>query len=325
MRLGRFLVVASVLASVLLLAEDARAAVWRVPKHFPTIQAAIDSDAVKDGDTIAVWPGRRPGATVTKAVTIRAHGSVIIVDGPVVNALGKAGFLFPGDGAGSGATIADLHFRHVAFPVFSRGADDVSVTGNTMWRPLQGVTNWAVGQWGNGWDITHNAILGLRTDCGGGIGILIGDYAGGTLSDTLIAHNEVHGQVRVPTDDCGGYNAPGVVLFADFRSSGDSGAVIERNRVVKNRVRLRSSDPALVSVSGVELSDTRNDPSLLVIRANAVIYNDLRCMDAPVALTPDQLASVNRIDRNLTCFAVLGPAETLRAPEPTPAKAAPVR
>ena len=118
---------------------------------------------------------------------------------------------------------------------------------------------------------------------------------------------------------------PGVVLFADFRFPGDLGAAIERNRVVKNRVRLSSSRPALVSVSGVELSDTRNDPSLLVIRANAVIYNDLRGMDVPVSLTPDELASVNRIEGNLTGFAVSGPAQTLRTPEPTPAEAAPVR
>ena len=37
-----------------------------------------------------------------------------------------------------------------------------------------------------------------------------------------------------------------------------------------------------------------------MIRANAVIYNDLRGMDVPVSLTPDELASVNRIEGNLT-------------------------
>jgi hypothetical protein len=75
---------------------------------------------------------------VTKAVAIRALGWVTIVDGPVVNSLGKAGFLFPGGGAGSGATVEGFLFENVAFPVFSRGADDVSVTRNTMYRPNQG-------------------------------------------------------------------------------------------------------------------------------------------------------------------------------------------
>ena len=69
---GRLLVVTSVLASVLLLAERTRARCHVSGCRRSTIQAAIDCDAVKDGDTIAVWPGRRPGATVTKAVTIRA-------------------------------------------------------------------------------------------------------------------------------------------------------------------------------------------------------------------------------------------------------------
>ena len=56
MRLCRLFAVT--IAGVLLLAGSAGAADWRVPGHFPTIQAAIDSSRVVDGDTIVV---RHPG------------------------------------------------------------------------------------------------------------------------------------------------------------------------------------------------------------------------------------------------------------------------
>ena len=325
MKLGRVLTATMALAGALLLCGSAGAAEWRVPGRFPTIQAAIDSSLVKDGDVLRVLPGRRTGATVTKAVAIQAQGWVTIAGGPVVNSLGKAGFLFPGGGAGSGATVDGFLFVEVAFPVFSRGADDVSVTRNTMYGPNQGVTNWANGTWGKGWDITHNTILGLRTSCGGGIGILIGDYAGGTVTGNVIAHNEVRGRVRVPPSDCGGYSAPGIVLFADWRYPGDTGATIALNRVAKNRVSISSDHPALVPVAGVELSDTRDLAGELDITDNAVVYNDLRGMAVPVALTPDELSTVNRIEKNLT-----GPAShwaelATRALPPAAAEAAPAR
>ena len=297
MKTGRVLTATTALA--LLIGGSAGATEWRVPGRFPTLQAAIDSSLVKDGDVLRVLPGRRTGATVTKAVVLRALGCVTIVDGPAVNDLGKAGFLFPGGGAGSGATVDGFTFEGVAFPVFSRGANDVSVTHNTMHRPLQGVSNWANGTWGRGWDITHNTILDLRTSCAGGIGILIGDYKGGAVTGNVIAHNEVRGRVRVPSDDCGGYDAPGIVLFADWRYDGD-GARISGNRVTKNRVSLSSSRPALVPVAGVELSDTRDVETELDIKRNAVVYNDLRGLAVPVALTPDELSTVNRIEKNLT-------------------------
>ena len=187
------------------------------------------------------------------------------------------------------------------------------------------MTNWANGTWGKGWDITHNTILDLRTSCGGGIGILIGDYKGGTVTGNVIAHNEVRGRVRVPPDDCGGYNAPGIVLFADWRYPGDTGATITLNRVVKNRVSVSSDNPALVTVAGVELSDTRDLASELDITDNAVVYNDLRGMAVPVALTPDELSTVNRIEKNLTGPAASRLGSALRALPPAGAEAAPSR
>ena len=326
MRIGRAVSLAPAIACVLLLGGSVEAAVWQVPGDFPTIQAAIDSPLVQEGDTLRVMPGRRAGASVTKEVVLRAQGRVVINDGPVVNALGKAGFLFPGGGAGSGSTITGFRFETVAFPVFSRGADDVSVTQNTMSAPVQGVTNWANGSWGQGWDISHNVILDLRTSCGGGIGILIGDYNGGTVTGNVIVHNEIRGTVRVPASDCGGYNAPGILLFADFRYPGDLGAAaIEGNRVAKNRVFVASSNLALVTVAGIELSDTRDLAATLIIQSNAVVYNDLRGMSVPVALTPDELASVNRIAKNRSGPLGNWPDRAFRSRRPDPSEASPVR
>ena len=308
MTLRRVVTATWALAGASLLCGSAGAAVWQVPGDFPTLQAAIDSSQVKDRDVLEVRAGRHAGATVSKAVQIRAQGRVAIVDGPVVNALGRAGFLFPGGGAGSGATIEGFRFEGVAFPVFSRGADDVSVTHNTMLAPNQGVTIWA----GRGWDVSHNLVSDLRTSCGGGIGILLGDYRGGTVSGNVIAHNQVLGRVWVPGNDCGGYSAPGIVLFADFRW-GATGATLTGNRVTKNRVLLSSRNPALVPVAGVELSDTRDLAAELVITDNDVVHNDLRGMDVPVALTPAELGPpVNRIEKNLTGPAPRGHTRTRR-------------
>lgn len=296
----RALAPAAVACLPLLLAAGAEAASWRVPGHFPTIQAAIDSPRVKDGDTLRVRAGRHAGATVTKALEIRAEGHAVIRSGPVLNTLGEAGFLFPGEGQGSGASILGFVFEGVAFPVFSRGADDVTVARNVLRWPIQGVSNWG----GSGWEIAHNLVLGLRTACGGGIGMFAGDYRGGTVSANRIAHNDVRGPVFVPADDCGGYGASAVSLFADFRYGSAGAAAVEHNRIAKNRVRLDSTRPELVPASGVELAELTvpdgTAPAERVIRQNAVVFNDLRGVDTPVELSPEDLADVNRIARNLT-------------------------
>ena len=326
MKLGRVLTATMALVGAAIPFAGAAGKTWMVPGDFPTIQAAIDSSRVQDGDAIAVFPRLRlAGAVVTKAVTISAIGQATVVTGPVVNALGKAGFLFPGDGKGSGATITGLHFSGVAFPVFSRGADDVSVTHNTMGSPVQGVTSWAHGRWGKGWHIAFNSIWNLRTRCGGGIGILLGDYAGGRVTGNMVVHNAIRGQVHVSASDCGGYGAPGITLFADFRYPGDTGAAIDGNRILKNRVFLESSRPAVVGASGIELSDTRDLGGELVIKDNGVVYNDLRGTVVPLNFTPDELATVNQVEHNITGPLGAWPDEATRSSRPSSAGSAPVR
>ena len=54
------------------------AAIWNVPKDFATIQEAIDSPDVTDGDTIRVSPGNHFGAFINKSVTIKGKGNANI-------------------------------------------------------------------------------------------------------------------------------------------------------------------------------------------------------------------------------------------------------
>ena len=237
---------------------------------------------------------------MTKAVASAPWAASRIVDGPVVNSLGKAGFLFPGLGAGSGATVDGFTFE-VAFPVFSRGADDISITRNTMHGANQGVTNWANGTWGKGWDITHNTLLDLRTSCAGASAASSSATTRAAPSAATSSPTTTSAAACASRGTTAAATTPrGIVLFADWRYPGDTGATITGNRVTKNRVSLSSTRPALVPVAGVELSDTRNLAAELDITDNAVVYNDLRGLAVPVALTPEELSTVNRIEKNLT-------------------------
>jgi hypothetical protein len=194
-----------------------------------------------------------------------------------------------------------------------------------MWHSLQAVTNWAVGKWGKGWNVSHNEITHLRTSCGGGIGILIGDYKGGMVTGNEIAHNRIESRLHVPQSDCGGYGAPGIVLFADFRDPGGEGATIQWNRVFKNRVIVSSGKPALVPATAIELTDTQDGSGPVVIRKNDVVYNDLRGSAVPFEFTPDELEDENRVEPNYTGPGGHWPDRSLSAASPAATGAAPVR
>jgi len=298
------------LALVFAFSTSASAADWSVPGDFTTIQDAIDDSSVVDGDTIMVGPGSFAGALVDKAVEIKGVGGALINDGPVLASGHPAGdpdlnigFFFPGSGTGSGATISHLRFETVEFPIFSRGASNVTVTQCSMTNPIQGVSNWS----GSEWEISHNVITDLRTANGGGIGIIIAERLGGTVSDNVVSHNKIAGTLHVWEFDGGGYAGSGIVLFADFRS-GQPGAVsITGNRVVKNKVSLVSDTPAVVEVVAFELTEHGDiaagwpalppDPS--VICSNVIGFNDWRGTAMQVAYSPEDLESCNDISRNL--------------------------
>lgn len=270
--------------------------IWRVPTDFPTIQVAIYSPDVQPGQTIFVEPGYHAGAFINKPVEIRGEGNAIINSGPAHGSGLIMGFRFL---AGSdGASLNHLIFEGVDLAIMNGGAvNDITIDHCAFNDTIQAISNWR----GNGWVITHNDIVDLRTHNGGGIGILIGDYAGGIVKDNLVSHNKITGTLHVASDDGGGYNGSGIVLYADFRWGYLGASEITNNRVTKNTVSLVSNGPSVVDVGALELTDTRDDASIdpPVILDNTVTFNDFRGTVIQIALTPFNLDLYNDISRNL--------------------------
>lgn len=271
----------------------ASAAEWRVPGDFATIQAAIDSDAVAAGDVILVGPGSYAGALVTKRVAIQGEGRAVINTGPLHPSGKTQGFRLL---AGSdGARISRLTFRVDLAVINGAAANDVTVAHNRFYNAYQAVSNWG----GSGWDISHNAIVDLQTDCGGGIGVLIGDWMAvpSGVAGNLVAHNTITGTLHVAPDDCGGYSGSGIVIYADFRWGASGAVAIARNRVLRNNVAVVSDNPALVDINAFELTDTRHEVG--VIFDNAIGFNDFRGTTNQIWLSPAELGAENTLSRNL--------------------------
>jgi len=270
--------------------------VWYVPGDFATIQEAIDSSLVANGDTILVGPGSHAGAFVTKAVQIKGEGGAVIDSGPMHPAGLSQGFrLFAGS---DGTVISHLRFEVDLAIMNGAAVNDVTVTHCTFVNTIQGVSNWG----GSGWTISHNDVTDLRTRNGGGIAILIGDrYAtSGGLKGNVVSHNKISGVLHVDPNDGGGYNGTGIVLYADFRWGFLGAIAIADNRVVQNKISLVSDTPDVVDVAAIELTDSRDDAGAdPVIFDNAIGFNDLRGTVLQMALTPESLADVNDISRNL--------------------------
>ena len=286
------LVIVSIVASALLFAfsTSAFAATYNVPGDFPTIQTAIDDVSVLPGDTInIVAAGTYAGANVDKAVTITGVPGAIINSGPLYGGGGwfecdshekDYGFQILGPG-GSGATISNLRFETVSFPVYGRGADDVTISGNTLINPLQGITNNAVGTSGSRWLVTGNDIQDLRADNGGGIGVMIFDYAGGVVQDNIITGNTITGTLHVNSCESGGYEGQAISLYADFRWNSPGATSVSGNQVLNNTINLASDTPAVLGVSGIELTSSKDGatPALpevpSVITGNTVADNTM--------------------------------------------------
>jgi hypothetical protein len=277
----------------LMMVTSAMAAEWTVPGNFDTIQAAINSGSVQNGDKIIVGPGDHAGALVTKAVEIKGEDGATITSGPAHGSGLIMGFRML---AGSdGGSINHLRFTADLAVMNGAAVNDVSVSHCTFVNSIQAVTNWR----GNNWQITHNDITDLRTRNGGGIGILVGDYTGRTVEDNVVAHNKITGALHVASDDGGGYNGSGIVLYADYRWGAAGSQAITYNQVIKNKVCITSDNPGVVDIAACELTDTRNDPAQKVIFSNKVMFNDWREMASQIVLTPITLDSCNAISRNL--------------------------
>jgi hypothetical protein len=268
---------------------------WRVPGDYATIQAAINSTSVLAGDKIIVGSGEHAGALVTKAVEIKGEDGAAITSGPAHSSGLIMGFRML---AGSnGCSISHLRFTVDLAIMNGDAVHDVSVSHCTFENSIQAVSNWR----GNSWQITHNDIIDLRTRNGGGIGVLIGDFTGGTVVDNVVAHNKITGALHMGANEKGKYNGSGIVLYADFRWGRLGAAAIQYNQVMKNKIAMTSDNPVLVDIVAVELTDTRNNPGIIppVINNNKIMFNDWRDTAKGYAWTPDNLDAYNAISRNL--------------------------
>jgi len=247
--------------------------------------------AASDGDLIKVCAGNYDGDYLTKSVNIRGVGEANIINGPLHSSGRVMGFRLL---AGSdGAKIQHLNFD-VDFPIMNgEGVNDVVIYDNTLTNPIQGISNWT----GNNWYIYYNTITDLRSTCGGGIGILVGDYSGTESRFNRVTHNTITGTLHVDENDCGGYDGTGIVIFADHRY-GRVGGDVSNNLVSDNTISLVSDTPAVVDVNAIELTDTRDDLTQHDVVNNTVRYNDVSGTASGIVLTPENLDEFNSIYNN---------------------------
>ena len=284
--------------AVLLSTAQARAAVLRVPRQYPTIQAAID--AASDGDRIRVSAGRYCGAVVSKRVTLSGVGRPRIVGcdtGPTVTTGTRVGFYLPGvkgmnpasgtrirgfvfDGEG----VSNANLAPLSFGVFARFANDVSVTRNRFLGTVQAITNTA----GDRWIIENNRIerltlLDCTKLCTGGDGIVIALARGGIGApggdaaainrpeDNLIARNVVEG---TPPDGFALFSMAGVLLLS-----------ADHTTVLRNTLRLRDNPAADAVGQGILVSNSCCGlPTALLpgSRFTTVAFNDGRQSEVAV-------------------------------------------
>lgn len=255
------------LKSVVPSPEKSKCTVWHVPVDFATIQGAIDSEDVVDGDKIIVGPGEWFGAVVYKAVEIRGAGAVI-VDGPYFRTVKgrdlKQGFKI----TSGGVTISHFTFE-VEFPVFAAYIDDVTVEHNIVSGAIQGVTNW----YGSGWVIRHNVMSDIWEWYGGGLAIFIGAKVGYPATDNLVAFNKITSGFPEERD----YSCTGICLMT-------YGGEIMGNKVVHNDVLITGFEAYAIGMTLSKYTPLDIEPQD-VLYDNKIGFNDLRGSDVEIACT----------------------------------------
>ena len=295
---------ALLIVEIVTTAGAAQAHRWFVPRDFATIQEAVDSDLVTDGDTLFVAPGRHAGAVVTKALTIVGSWGAVIDSGPALvedhPCLGdlEIGFQlgFAGNREGSGTTIANLYFDNIAFPVFGRSVDNITVFHNVMKRPVQGITNSS----GKRWLIKQNKIEDLKTANGGGLAIFVGDKRGrpGGIRQNRVNYNTIVGTLQVSECDTAAYKGAGITLSANFTNGALGAEFVTENLVAFNRVSMDSDTPSLIDFTGILLIESGESPEAPVIFDNLIMLNDLQGVEAPFFFSPDTIADENTLFMN---------------------------
>ena len=226
-------VIASILW-LLLLVLPGYCKIIKVPQDFGTIQLAVDS--ADPGDKIIVGPGTWTGATITKFLILIGEENPVINSGPLLFGFAPTGFFLNGEaGSPRGTTIRGFTFdgtgyatsgTNLAFAVFARWTNNVSITHCTVLGTIQGITNTG----GDGWTISHNKIVNQGTlPNGGGIGIVVqtsfANQADRALDNT-ITFNDITGIDGSPV----GFGVAGIGVF-----SADN-TVVKNNKVVVNNI-----------------------------------------------------------------------------------------
>lgn len=106
------------------------------------------------------------------------------------------------------------------------------------------------------------------------------------------------GTLKICSCDSGGYDGTGIVLYADFRSK-DGAEALTGNRIYKNTISLISDTPDVVNANGIELTDTRDNPSPPVIFSNRIQENEIDGVSRSgisVTGTPDNVFAENDIE-----------------------------
>ena len=296
----RNIIFAVFLLVLLINVSDANAYAWLIPRDFDTIQDAVDSTLVENGDQLIIQRGRHAGAVVTKSLIITGRKGAIIDSGPVFIAeypcVGdmEAGFLLQVDApdGSSGAVIQNLVFDNLEFPIYGRNVDHIGVFANIMTNPIQGITT----RGGQNWYIAGNWIRNMRTANGGGIAIYITDSDARPegIFHHFVSGNTISGTLSVSSCDVGGYSGGGIILNADFRSGAGGAEAIYENYISWNRIRMVSDTPSVVDMAGIVLEDSRGDESVsAVIFDNAIFFNDLHTLGTPTIFSPETLMNEN--------------------------------
>lgn len=267
---------------------------WYVPTDYATIQLAIDNTAVIDGDIINVEVGEHDGAFVTKQVHIVGSKETTINNGPLHPAGLVMGFRFLEGSDGSSISNLDFDFNVDLAIMNGASVNNVNIHHNTFENSLQAISNWN----GSRWNIHHNIITDLKTWNGGGIGILVAGSTGEIVENNQIHQNIIKGTLHVWSGDDGGYAGSGIVLFADYRYGRIGSEAIKKNKVKNNTVSLVSDNSGLVDVVGFEMTDTRDNESLIVIYNNKISKNDFSETENSIVFTPSNLGDYNTISKN---------------------------
>lgn len=265
---------------------------WRVPGDFPNIQSALDNAELREGDTIQVGPGEFAGAVITRSVALIAQTNTVI-SSPATNSVTPGvGFLFPGNGLGSGSVIQGFQFTNLNLPILSLGADDVVVYQNILRSPQQGITSLGgtnatpMGGRGNRWIIAQNEIHQPSA-----YGILLEEVVGNELSGNIIIRNAV-----LATNDPAAstnFTVTGIAMIGNANAG--AGSAFRNNSIVYNQVSLTNNNPTMPPIGILILLQNANTNSATnAISGNLIARNDLNAAQ-PIYFEPAGLEEANRI------------------------------